>query len=262
MTVSLFIPCYVDQFFPEVGVATLQVLERLGCTVDFDPRQSCCGQPMANSGAEQAALPVYRNFIDVFAEADYIVCPSGSCVHHIREHYDILGRSAQGDRVRSKTYELCEFIVDILGNPLLEGSLNARVGLHQSCHGLRGLRLASDSERNETPFDKVRTVLRGIKGLTYVELSREDECCGFGGTFAVAQEALSVRMGKDRLADHMANGANVIASADMSCLMHLGGLAKRENLGIEFMHVAQLLTAANPTFNHAGESRQHLDTAV
>ena len=243
MTVHLFLPCYVDQFFPEVGIATLQVLERAGCTVVYPPDQTCCGQPMANSGAEQRARDTYANFIEVFAAADYVVCPSGSCVHHVKQHYDIVEQTPAVSKLRSHTYELCEFLTDVLGDPRIEAHFPHKVGLHQSCHGLRGLRLASDSERVDAPYDKVRRVLRGVRDLELVELDRVDECCGFGGTFAVAQEALSVRMGRDRLADHARNGAEYIASADMSCMMHLGGLARRQGSHIETLHVAQILAS-------------------
>lgn len=241
MRVHLFVPCYVDQFFPAVGIATLRLLERLGCEVTYPAGQTCCGQPMANSGAEHASVGTYLNYVEQFGDAEYVVCPSGSCVHHVREHYDVLEQTPAVRRVRARTYELCEFIVDVLGDPLIEGHFPHRVGLHQSCHGLRGLRLASDSERNDEPFDKIRRVLRGVRGLELVDLIRRDECCGFGGTFAVAQEALSVRMGQDRLADHLQAGAEYIASADMSCLMHLGGLARRRGAPVEMRHVAQLI---------------------
>lgn len=244
MRVHLFVPCYVDQFYPQVGVATLRVLERAGCTVVYLPGQTCCGQPMANSGAEAAALGTYRHFVEVFAEAEYIVCPSGSCVAHVRHHFAALEQDADVRSVRARTYELCEFLVDVLGVPRIEASFPHRVGLHQSCHGLRGLRLASDSELVEAPFSKLQPLLEQVRGLELVPLDRADECCGFGGTFAVAQPALSVRMGEDRIADHAAHGAEYIVSADMSCLMHLEGLLRRRGSPIGVRHIAELLVAA------------------
>ena len=243
MRVHLFVPCYVDQFYPRVGIATLHLLERLGCEVVYPRNQTCCGQPMANSGAEEAARSTYRHFAEVFAGAEYVVCPSGSCVHHVAAHYDIVEQTSAVTQVRSAVYELCEFLVDVLGTPALTARFPHRVGLHQSCHGLRGLRLASDSERVEEPYSKLLPLLDQVDGLEVVPLDRVDECCGFGGTFAVAQEALSVRMGRDRIADHARHGAEYIVSADMSCLMHLEGLLRREGSAVGVRHVAEVLAA-------------------
>ncbi len=244
MRVHLFVPCYVDQFYPQVGVATLRLLEKLGCEVVYAPGQTCCGQPMANSGAEAFAKTTYENYVTIFADAEYVVTPSGSCAAHVRHHYDVLEQTPAVERVRERTYELCEFIVDVLGTPRIEGAaFPHRVGLHQSCHGLRHLRLASDSERVTEPFSKIMPLLEQVAGLELVELDRVDECCGFGGTFAVAQEALSVRMGRDRLSDHVRHGAEYIVSADMSCMMHLEGLARRQGVNVQVKHVAELLVS-------------------
>ena len=241
MTVHLFVPCYVDQFYPRVGIATLRLLERVGCEVVYARGQTCCGQPMANSGAEAFAKTTYDNYVETFAAADYIVTPSGSCAAHVRHHYDVLDQTPAVTRVRERTYELCEFLVDVLDTPDVSARFPHRVGLHQSCHGLRHLRLASDSERNDAPFSKITPLLDQVEGLQLVELDRVDECCGFGGTFAVAQEALSVRMGRDRLSDHLRHGAEYILSADMSCMMHLEGLARRQGEDVQVRHVAEIL---------------------
>lgn len=243
MRVHLFVPCYVDQFYPRVGIATLRLLEAVGCEVVYPRGQTCCGQPMANSGAEDAATGTYLNFAKAFAGAEYIVCPSGSCVHHVAAHYDVLEQTAGVRQVRGAVYELCEFLVDVLGVPHLSARFPHRIGLHQSCHGLRGLRLASDSERVEAPFSKLTPLLQQVDGLEIVPLDRVDECCGFGGTFAVAQEAISVRMGEDRIGDHVRHGAEYIVSADMSCLMHLEGLLRRQGSSVGVRHVAEVLTA-------------------
>ena len=243
MRVHLFVPCYVDQLYPQVGIATLTLLERLGCEVVYPRGQTCCGQPMANSGAEAAAADTYRHFAEVFAGAEYIVCPSGSCVHHVAAHYDVIEQTPAVVQVRAAVYELCEFVVDVLGAPRLEARFPYRVGVHQSCHGLRGLRLASDSERVEPAFSKLAPLLEQVEGLEIVPLDRVDECCGFGGTFAVAQEALSVRMGRDRIADHERHGAEYIVSADMSCLMHMEGLIRREGKPLGVKHIAEILVA-------------------
>jgi L-lactate dehydrogenase complex protein LldE len=245
MRVALFIPCYVDQLYPQVGLATARVLERLGVDVDFPEGQTCCGQPMANAGVGEAAAPLARRFLRVFRGYDAIVCPSGSCTSMVRNHY---GRFLSGEpgyeELRRGTYELCEFVSDVLGRRTLQGRYPHKVGLHRSCHGLRELRLGSASERMEARYDKVGQLLAGLEGIELVPLSRGDECCGFGGTFAVAEEAVSCMMGRDRLADHAAAGAEVVTGTDVSCLMHLEGLARRDRRPLRFRHVAELLAEA------------------
>ena len=241
MQVALFVPCYVDQFFPGAGVATLALLEKLGCTVDYPLEQTCCGQPMANAGCEAEAVPVMRHFVETFAGYDYVVAPSGSCVLHVREHYDRLPETPAVRHVRARTFELCQFLTDVLRVERVAAAFPHRVGLHASCHGLRGLRLGRASELQAPPYDRVRRLLEQVDGIELVELDRWDECCGFGGTFAVTEEAVSVRMGRDRLADHVAHGAEVIAGTDLSCLMHLEGLARRERLPVRLLHVAEIL---------------------
>lgn len=241
MNVGLFIPCYIDQFFPRVGMATVEVLERYGATVDYPANQTCCGQPMANTGCTDDARPVAQRFLDLFSKYEYIVAPSGSCVAMVRHHYhDLLQGDPRVERVAKRTFELCEFLTDVVGVEHVEGEFPHRVGLHNACHGLRELRLGKPSEEMTTPFNKVARLLAGMQGIRLVDLERPDECCGFGGTFAVAEEAVSCRMGLDRLADHHSAGAEVIAAADMSCLMHLGGLARRQQMPMSTMHVAEI----------------------
>lgn len=244
MKVALFVPCYIDQFYPGVAIATLELLEKLGCTVAYPLDQACCGQPLANAGFERDAHRAMHAFVRSFESYDYVVAPSGSCVLHVREHYDALPQSDAVRRVRAGTYELCQFLSEILQVKEIEAAFPRRVGLHSGCHSLRGLRLGRASELNVPDYDHVRSLLERVRGLELVELSRPDECCGFGGTFAVAEEAVSVRMGRDRLADHLAHGAEVITSADMSCLMHLEGLARRQQLPVAVMHVAEILNGA------------------
>lgn len=241
MRVALFVPCYVDQFYPGAARATLGLLERLGCTVDYPPGQTCCGQPLANAGCEAEALPVTRHFADTFAGYDYVVAPSGSCVYHVRHHYGRLGDDPAVRRLRERTYELCQFVTGVLGVARVEAAFPHRVGLHASCHALRGLRLGRATERVEPPHDPVRALLEGVRGIELVDLERPDECCGFGGTFAVTEAAVSVRMGRDRLRDHLSRGAEVITGTDLSCLMHLDGLARRAGLPVRVMHVAEIL---------------------
>jgi len=243
--VGLFIPCYVDQLYPAVGHATARVLERLGVTVEFPEDQTCCGQPMANAGATSAAAPVAQHHLDVFARYAQVVCPSGSCTAMVRHHYhDVLPDDPRVETVGGRTYELCEYLTDVLGVRSVTGVFRRRVGLHQSCHGLRELRLGSGSERIIQPWNKVRSLLSSLEGIELVDLTRPDECCGFGGIFSVDESAVSGAMGRDRVADHTKAGAQVVTAVDMSCLMHLEGIARRNGSPLQFLHVAQVLDTA------------------
>jgi L-lactate dehydrogenase complex protein LldE len=241
-TVGLFIPCYIDQFYPQVGMATLQILERRGMRVEYPDAQTCCGQPMANSGCTDDARPLARRFLRLFGGYDHVVAPSGSCVSMVRNHYgELVGDEPGFDRLRRNTYELCEYLVDVLEVKRVEGRFAHKVGLHESCHGLRELRLGSGSERRVPAFNKVRGLLEQLAGIELVDLARPDECCGFGGTFAVSEEAVSCMMGADRVADHERGGAEIITGTDMSCLMHLDGLIRRARKPMRIMHVAEVL---------------------
>lgn len=246
MRIGLFIPCYVDQFYPRVGVAALRLLEHFGAgTIEFPADQTCCGQPMANVGCDDQARPVAEQFVARFRKFDYIVGPSGSCVAMVRRHYHGLVRDEQAlDEVQRKTFELCEFLIDVLNVGPVTGRFPHRVGLHHSCHGLRELELGRSSERTGAPFNKVHGLLSNLQGIELVTLERPDECCGFGGTFSVFEEAVSCMMGQDRIADHERAGAEVITSVDMSCLMHLDGLIRRNKRPVRVMHVAELLCEA------------------
>ncbi len=245
MRIGLFIPCYIDQFYPQVGLATVKVLERFGCEVHFPDEQTCCGQPMANVGLHADARPLAERFLRTFGDYEYIVAPSGSCVAMVRHHYEqILGPSDKVHAVAHKTYELCEFLTDVLKVDRLDGCFPHRVGLHQSCHGLRELRLASDSELVGPAFDKPRQLLASLAGIQLTQLQRPDECCGFGGLFSVSEEAVSCQMGLDRIADHEQAGTEVLTSADMSCLMHLDGLIRRQQKPVRVLHIAEIFYEA------------------
>lgn len=241
MKAGLFIPCYIDQFYPQVAIATLQLLEKLGVDVAYPLDQTCCGQPMANAGCEMDSKETAILFIENFKQYDYIICPSGSCTLHVKEHYHILDQTEAVQKVRHNIYELTEFLVDVLKVDQLDAHFPYKVGYHASCHGLRGLKLGQSSELNAPGFSKPHQLLQLVKGLELVPLDRMDECCGFGGTFAVSEEAVSVKMGKDRIHDHVAHGAEVITGGDMSCLMHLEGLLKRQNSPVKVMHIAEIL---------------------
>jgi L-lactate dehydrogenase complex protein LldE len=241
LQIGLFIPCYIDQFYPQVGIATLELLQKLGLDVHYPLKQTCCGQAMANSGAEKEAISTYKNFIRNFSSFDYVVSPSGSCVYHVREHYNILEQTDEVIKVRQNTFELCEFVLDVLKMDDLKIEYPHKVGIHQSCHGLRGLKLGTSSELVAKRSSKVHRLLSKAKGIEIIGLDREDECCGFGGTFSVFQPDVSVSMGKDRLSDHLRNGAEIITATDMSCLMHLEGIARRRIQNIKVVHIAEIL---------------------
>jgi L-lactate dehydrogenase complex protein LldE len=247
MKVGLFIPCYVDQFYPDVGMATVELLENLGIEVDFPTEQTCCGQPMANTGCTEQTRPLAEKYFRIFRDYEYVVCPSGSCVSMVRNHYvEYLNNRKDFEQTCARTMELCEFLTDVMKIESLAVKFPYRVGLHSSCHGLRELRLDKCSERRGIQVSKVRRLLEMVEGIEFVKLQREDECCGFGGTFAVAEEGVSVLMGRDRCEDHIQAGAQVIAATDMSCLMHMEGILRRQKNTIPVMHVAQVLMGRQP----------------
>jgi L-lactate dehydrogenase complex protein LldE len=245
MRVALFIPCYVDAFFPEVGIATLELLERTGCEVAYPLDQTCCGQPMANSGCERDAKATEALFVKNFASFEYIVGPSGSCVHHIREHLTAIPQTDRVKKVRARTYELVEFLHDVLEvRSFPWAAFHHKVGLHNGCSTLRALGEAKMSEIAGPAFSKPRTLLAAVEGIEFVTPKRPDECCGFGGTFSVTEEPVSARMGHDKVTDHHQAGAEYVVSADMSCLMHQKGCAQRLKLPLKFIHIAQVLNGA------------------
>lgn len=243
MRVGLFIPCYVDQFYPNAAIATMRLLQKLGIEVVYPTAQTCCGQPMANSGFEHLTDGCNRLFIENFAAFDYIVSPSGSCVLHIKEHLYDEEQQVPVQAIRAKIYELVEFLTDILKVEHLQARFPFKVGLHQSCHGQRGLYLSQMSELVAPYYSKPMRLLNMVEGIEMISLSREDECCGFGGTFCVAEEAVSVKMGQDRVADHLKHDAEYITSSDMSCLMHMEGILRRQKSKVKVLHIAEILNA-------------------
>lgn len=243
MTVALFIPCYVDQFYPNAAIATLEILEKCGVTVMYPGGQTCCGQPLANSGFEHLAGGCNDLFLENFSNFEYVVSPSGSCVLHIRERLHSARRPDEAGALRYRVYELTEFLTDVLKVENLKARFPFKVGLHQSCHGQRGMKLAQMSELVAPPFSKPQQLLDMVEGIQMISLQRSDECCGFGGTFCVTEEAVSVKMGKDRVADHLAGGAEYITAADMSCLMHMEGILRRSGSKTKVLHIAEILNA-------------------
>ena len=234
--VTLFIQCIVDSCFPDVAEAMVRVLERQGLALIYPPDQTCCGQPAFNAGSRQEAAKLAAHFLDVFEDADCIVCPSGSCVNMVREHYrELFAREprqlARAERVAAKTFEFTEFLVDVLGVTDVGATWNGQVTYHESCHLLRGLGVS----------DQPRALLAKVRGLELIEMARADECCGFGGTFSVKYPEISEALLETKLANIQATGAGTVVGCDMGCLMHMQGMIKRRGLPIEVRHIAQIL---------------------
>ena len=242
MRIGLFIPCYIDQLYPNVGRATVAVLERLGHEIGFPEAQTCCGQPMCNSGYARMATGLVDAFAAQFRAYERVIAPSASCILHLKENLE-----TQSQPLAHRIFELSEFLHDEVPEAdwaRLDARFPHRVGLHASCHGLRGLGLGSPSECMIPGFSKPARLLRGVAGLELVELDRADECCGFGGTFSVLEADVSAAMGRDRVADHTRHGAEYITSVDMSCLMHLGGLVERGTGRPRIIHLAEILASS------------------
>ncbi len=242
MKIGLFIPCYVDALYPEVGVSTYRLLRSLGLDVDYPEKQTCCGQPMGNAGFERMAVPLAEKYDELFAPYDYVVAPSASCAAYVRCFHPNLMKE-KTCAAAQKTMDVVEFLHDVLKVESLPAKFPHKVSVHNSCHGVRELGLSSPSERNVPQFNKIIDLLRLVDGIEIVEPERPDECCGFGGMFAVEEQAVSARMGLEKVRRHMATGAEYVTGPDSSCLMHMQGVAKKQGLDIQFIHVVQILAA-------------------
>ena len=242
MKIGLFVPCYVDVLYPEVGVSTYRLLKSLALDVEYPERQTCCGQPMGNAGFERMAEPLAQKFDELFAPYDYVVAPSASCAAYVRCFHPNLMKGRSCDAA-GKTVDIVEFLHDVLKVTSLKAKFPYKVSVHNSCHGVRELGLSSPSERNVPKFNKIIDLLRLVEGIEVVEPERPDECCGFGGMFAVEEQAVSRRMGIDKVKRHIATGAQYVTGPDSSCLMHMQGIAEKERLPISFIHVVQILAA-------------------
>ena len=255
MKIGLFIPCYVDAVYPEVGMATYRLLRHLGLDVTYPKGQTCCGQPMANAGFERQAVPLAQKFEKLFEGFDYVVSPSVSCTAFIRINYPrLLDHECE---TAKRCMDVVEFLHDVvkLGNTegtektegtemrLRLGSFPHKVSLHNSCHGVRELGLSSPSEQHVAKFNKIRDLLQLVDGIEVVEPERPDECCGFGGMFSVEETAVSAQMGRDKVERHIATGAEYVTGPDCSCLMHMEGVARKQGLNIKFKHVVEILAA-------------------
>jgi len=240
--VGLFIPCYIDKFYPNVAVSALKLLKKFGFSVEYPFDQTCCGQPMANTGCKADTKRLALRFIKIFKEYDYIVAPSASCVSMVKNHYEeYIEPTDEYRHIQSNIYEISEFLTDVVKIKELDVSFPHKVGFHQSCHGLRELNLGISSELNLPYYSKPLSLLKRVKDIEIVELKRPDECCGFGGTFSINEPEISIRMGKDRIKDHLEAGAEYIVGYDSSCLMHLEGIIKSEGYDIKIAHIAEVL---------------------
>jgi Fe-S oxidoreductase len=240
MRVALMVTCVNDAMYPGTGAAVVRLLRRLGVDVDFPQGQACCGQPMVNTGYLDEAVPVVRNFVDAFAGYDAVVTPSGSCAGSVRHQHRLVAKRADdpalADAVRDlspRTYELSEFLVDVLGVTDVGAYFPHRVTYHPTCHSLRMLGVG----------DRPRQLLESVRGLSLVDLPRAEECCGFGGTFAMKNADTSVAMGADKARHVRETGAEVLVAGDNSCLMHIGGLLSRGRSGVRVMHLAEILAS-------------------
>ncbi len=240
MRASLFITCFNDTLFPETGIAVVRLLERLGHEVDFPPEQTCCGQMHFNSGYAGEAVPLVRRFVRAFADAEVVVCPSASCTGMVRDQYARVaelsgdaGLRRQVEAIAPRVLELSELLVDRLGVEEVGAYYPHRVTYHPTCHGLRGLGLG----------DRPLRLLRAVRGIDLVELPEAEECCGFGGTFAVKNADTSMAMLSDKLRCVLDTRAEICTAGDNSCLMHIGGGLSRLRAGTRTVHLAEILAA-------------------
>ncbi len=236
----MFIPCLADTLYPDVGRSTVTLLERLGHEVTFPRAQTCCGQMHTNTGYQRDALPLVRNFVEAFEDSDLIVAPSGSCVGSVRHQHAMVARAGgdealavRAEAVAARTYELSELLVDVLSVSDVGAYFPHRVTYHPTCHSLRLLRVA----------DKPLQLLREVRGIDLVELPGADECCGFGGTFAVKNADTSSAMLADKMRHVLDTRAEVCTAGDSSCLMHIGGGLSRLRTGVRTVHLAEILAS-------------------
>ncbi len=241
MLISLFIACYNDTLFPDTGKAVVSLLERLGHTVEFRSAQTCCGQMHYNTGYQKEALPMLRHFLHTFHTAETICIPSSSCVAMIREHYPKMAAHAQDhalidavDEILPRIYEFSELLVDKLGLTDVGAFFPHAVTLHPSCHSLRSLHVGDKPER----------LLRHVRGLKLIELQEAEQCCGFGGTFAIKNPDVSAAMLSDKITCVLQSKAEVCTALDNSCLMHISGALSRQRTGVKCLHLAEILAAS------------------
>ena len=239
MKVALFVTCLVDQLCPQVGMATVEVLERAGCSVTFDERQTCCGQPAFNTGYRNEARKFAKRFIEIFenSDAEAIVIPSGSCAAMVKHFHEVFADEPdwqeRSDRIAAKTHELSSFLVNVLGVEDVGAASRCKATWHDACHGLRDLGI----------HDEPRRLLNNVEGLEYVEMENADVCCGFGGTFSVKYPEISAGILDNKIEMIEKSGADIVVACDASCLMQIGGRLSRIGSKIQTKHIAEILAS-------------------
>lgn len=235
MKVQLFIPCFVDQLYPQTAFNMIKVLRKAGCEVTYNTNQTCCGQPAFNAGFWDEAKSVCYKFLKDFDTADYIVAPSASCVGFVKNYFSKLFDDpailSQVENTGKRIFEFSEFLIDVLRMDNIGASLNAKATYHDSCAALRECKI------KESP----RKLLSNVKGLELIEMNDVETCCGFGGTFAIKFEGISIGMADQKVTNALSTGASLIISTDLSCLMHMDGYIKGKNLRLKTMHIADVL---------------------
>lgn len=235
MNVQLFIPCFVDQLYPEVGMNTVRVLEQAGCTVQYNSNQTCCGQPAYNAGYMHEARKVSEKFIADFPAPDYIVAPSGSCVGYVRGSFEEMFQNTschnEAKSITGRIYELSEFLIDIVKKEDFGAKLQGVATYHDACGALRECGIKSGP----------RQLLSHVQGLELREMKECETCCGFGGTFAVKYEPISIGMAQTKVQSALEIGAEYLISTDISCLMHMDAYIRRNQIPLQVMHLADVL---------------------
>ncbi|RCK77329.1 MAG: L-lactate dehydrogenase, Fe-S oxidoreductase subunit YkgE [Ignavibacteriae bacterium] len=235
MKINLFIPCIVDQFAPKVAISTYKILKKLGCNVDYPFEQTCCGQPAFNTGYHYEARICAERFLKIFANSDYIVSPSGSCVAMVKNFYQELELNPEAKSIyndlKIKIFELSDFLVNVLKVEDLNANFKAKVTYHDSCHLLRELNILNEP----------RKLIGSIKGIELIDLNESDRCCGFGGTFSVKFPELSTIITEDKVRNIELSGADYVVANDVSCLLNIQGILKNKNSRIKTLHLAELL---------------------
>lgn len=237
MQVQLFIPCFIDQLYPETGMNMVKVLKKLGCTVTYNPKQTCCGQPAFNAGFWDEARAVAKKFLHDFEGDGYIVGPTGSCTGYIRNYFEKLFENSPehnlSNKVRKQAYEFTEFLTDILKADDLGATLEGKATYHDACGALRECGIKQGP----------RKLLSKVKGLELIEMKEAETCCGFGGTFAVKYEPISIGMAQTKVASALETGAQYMISTDVSCMMHIQGYIDKNNFPIKTLHIADVLAS-------------------
>ena len=240
LKVALFAACYNDTMWPGTPIATVKILERLGCRVEFPRKQTCCGQIFTNTGYAAEALPLVRGFVETFAAYDAVVAPTGSCVGAIRhQHHDLAAGAGDAaltravDALTPKVYDLSEFLVDVLGVTDVGAYFPHRVTFHPTCHSVRVAGVG----------DRPQQLLKAVRGLTFIDLPHQEVCCGFGGTFSVKNPDVSIAMASDKVRHVRETGAEVLVAGDNMCLMNMGSVLARQRAGIRVMHLAEVLAS-------------------